>query len=77
MFATLRDELIAEGVAKGEAKGRAEGEAKMLLRLLDARDLNPSEDHRRHIRDCKDEALLQRWFDRAATGSDVAAVFDD
>lgn len=77
MYATLQDELIAKGKASGVAEGIAEGEAKMLIRLLDSRDLSPSEDQRRRVRECKDEALLQRWFDRALTATNVAEVFED
>ncbi|MEX1364453.1 MAG: hypothetical protein AB1Z98_15110, partial [Nannocystaceae bacterium] len=77
MYATLQDELITKGKAKGRAEGRAEGKAELLLRLIDSRELNLSEDQRRLVRECKDEALLQRWFDRALTATDVAEVFED
>ncbi len=77
MYATMRDEFIARGEAKGRAKGRAEGEAKMLERLLLKRDLVLTGELRERLAGCEDEALLQRWFDRALTAATLAEIFDD
>lgn len=81
MYTTIREEWLAEGIAKGRAegmaKGRAKGKAQMLERLLDTRGLPLSPELRARIRGCDDEAILQRWFDRAVTAATVAEVFDD
>ncbi|MCA9708382.1 MAG: hypothetical protein KDK70_21210, partial [Myxococcales bacterium] len=80
LYTTIREELIAEGKAKGIAegvlKGKAEGMAQMLERLLVTRQLTLTDELRRRITSCKDEALLQRWFDRALTATCVAEVFE-
>ena len=89
MYMTIRDELIAQGradgmadgIAKGRAdgmaKGRAEGMAQMLIRLLDTRGLALTDELRKRIAHCKDQAVLQRWFDRAVTATALTEVFDD
>ncbi|MEM9460746.1 MAG: hypothetical protein AAGF11_41665 [Myxococcota bacterium] len=74
---TIRDELIAQGRADGMAKGMAKGIAQMLARLLDTRGLALTDELRQRIARCKDEAVLQRWFDRAVTAATLAEVFDD
>ncbi|MEM9460747.1 MAG: Rpn family recombination-promoting nuclease/putative transposase [Myxococcota bacterium] len=81
MYMTIRDELIAQGradgMADGMAKGMAKGIAQMLARLLDTRGLALTDELRQRIARCKDEAVLQRWFDRAVTAATLAEVFDD
>ena len=85
LYTTIREQLLAEGMAKGVAKGKAEGMAegkaegmaRMLERLLDTRGLTLTEELRERLSGCKDEALLQRWFDRAITASTPTEVFDD
>ncbi|MCB9716275.1 MAG: hypothetical protein H6712_20580 [Myxococcales bacterium] len=85
MYATIRDELLAKGRAEGLAEGRADGilqgetkgMARMLERLLDTRGLEPTDELRERVAACKDENLLQRWFDRAVTATSLAEVFDD
>ncbi|MEM9457094.1 MAG: Rpn family recombination-promoting nuclease/putative transposase [Myxococcota bacterium] len=81
MYMTIRDELIAQGRADGKADGKAEGKAEgmgqMLARLLDTRGLALTDQLRKRIAHCKDEALLQRWFDRAVTATTLTEVFDD
>ncbi|MEM9455150.1 MAG: hypothetical protein AAGF11_13295, partial [Myxococcota bacterium] len=81
LYTTIRDELIAEGVLKGRADGltdgRVEGMAKMLEQLLDSRELELTDELRDRIAGCKDESLLQRWFQRAITAKTLTEVFDD
>lgn len=81
MFTTIRDQLLTEGRVQGKTEGltegRAEGLAHALARLLDTRGLTPDGGLRTHIADCKDPALLQRWFDRALTATTLTEVFDD
>ncbi|MEM9453717.1 MAG: hypothetical protein AAGF11_06030 [Myxococcota bacterium] len=64
-------------MADGKADGRAEMLAEMLARLLDTRGFALAEEFRKRIANCKDEALLRRWFDRAVTATTLTEVFDD
>ncbi|MEM9455738.1 MAG: Rpn family recombination-promoting nuclease/putative transposase [Myxococcota bacterium] len=77
MFTTIRDQLITEGEARGETKGEARGLAHALERLLNSRGLKLDKALRTRITDCKDPALLQRWFDRALKATTLTEVFDD
>lgn len=72
MYATIRDQWIADG----KAKGIAEGKAKMLEQLLDTRGLPLTSELRARVMGCDDDLLLQRWFIRAVTASTLAEVFD-
>jgi hypothetical protein len=60
---------------EGEAKGKAEGKAEAVLRLLDARHLDPSQEQRDQVTSCTDAAQLNLWFDRAITAGTAAEVF--
>ncbi|MEM7154135.1 MAG: Rpn family recombination-promoting nuclease/putative transposase [Myxococcota bacterium] len=77
MYTTMLDELLAKGEAKGRIKGRAKGIAEMVERLLDNRGLALTEELRARLADCEDQALLQRWFDRAVTAATLDEVFGD
>jgi predicted transposase/invertase (TIGR01784 family) len=57
----------AEGRAEGESRGEARGRAQSLLKILNSRGLNPSEDLCRRIAACADLATLDKWIDRALT----------
>ncbi|MEM9459540.1 MAG: hypothetical protein AAGF11_35510 [Myxococcota bacterium] len=67
----------ADGLADGRVEGRVEGMAKMLEQLLDSRELELTDEMRGRIAGCKDESLLQRWFQRAITAKTLSEVFDD
>lgn len=56
---------------------RAEGEAEMLLAILTARGLDPTEAERERIRTCTDPEQLLSWAPRAATATSMAEVFED
>ena len=89
LYATIREQLIAEGkaagiaegvakgIAEGVAKGEAKGMARMVERLLDTRGLTLTDELRERLVGCNDAALLQRWFDRAVTATTLTEVFDD
>lgn len=81
LYATIREELIADGMLKGKAEGKAEGKtemlAEMLEQLLDSRELAPTDELRDRVAGCKDESLLRRWFQRALTAATLTEVFDD
>ncbi|MEV5500797.1 hypothetical protein AB0M50_35920 [Nonomuraea fuscirosea] len=69
------ESLLAEGEAKGKAKGKAMGKAEMVLKLLDSRGQVVPEDVRERVMDCRDEATLENWFDRALKGDSVEDLF--
>ncbi|MEM9455740.1 MAG: hypothetical protein AAGF11_16280 [Myxococcota bacterium] len=77
MFTTIRDQLFTDGRDEGRSEGKAEGLAHALERLLDSRELELDDALRTRITDCKDPALLQRWFDRALKATTLTEVFDD
>jgi hypothetical protein len=55
--------------------GVAEGKAKVMIKLLDARGLTPTDAQRRQVTSAIDLAQLDLWFDRAITASTAAEVF--
>jgi len=67
----------ATGEAKGIAKGIVKGEARALLRLLDAKYLDPSQEQRSRVLSCTDVSQLDRWIDRIVTARTAAEVFAD
>jgi len=62
---------------QGKAEGELKGEAKAVLRLLDARRLDPSQDQRQRVTSCTDSAQLDLWLDRAITAGTADEVFAD
>ena len=74
---TFVERIHEQGISEGEAKGKAEGKAEAVLRLLDARDLAPSQEQRQRVTSCTDPAQLDLWFDRAITAGTVTEVFAD
>lgn len=83
----LRAEGRAEGRVEGRVEGRMEGRfegrvegrleevIEKTLRLLDARGIAVSAADAEHVRSCTDPGVLDRWFDRAITASDIEEVF--
>ena len=70
---TFIERIHDQGIAEGEAKGKAEA----ILRLLEARHLNASQEQRAQVMSCTDAATLDVWFDRAITVKNAAEVFAD
>ncbi|MGW6902902.1 hypothetical protein [Streptomyces sp. NPDC054940] len=69
---------IAEEIRdEGRAEGRTEGRAEDILRLLDRRGIDVSNDDRERITSCDDLGVLGRWFDRAITAASTTEVFAD
>jgi hypothetical protein len=77
VFATIRDEYIAEGQAKGRTEGEAKGMVTLLLRLLDQRGLPLTVEIEHQVSRCEDPEQLQRWFDRALQATRIEDVFSD
>jgi hypothetical protein len=68
---TILDRVHDQGIAEGKAEGKAEA----VLRLLDARHLDPSQEQRDRVTSCTNAAQLDLWFDRAITAGTAAEVF--
>lgn len=73
VFATIREEYIAEG----EARGHLQGMTTMFLHLLDQRGLPITVEVEQQVARCQDDAQLQRWFDRALVATRIEDVFAD
>jgi len=58
------------------AEGRAEGQATMLLRVLQARGLDLSDELRERILSCSDSETLNAWADRAVIAKSADEIFD-
>jgi flagellar biosynthesis/type III secretory pathway protein FliH len=71
-----RAEGHAQGKREGYAEGEREGMARMLLGILDARQIPLDASQRARIRGA-DPDQLTRWSVRAAIYTTVAAIFDE
>ncbi|MQY22137.1 hypothetical protein [Nocardia macrotermitis] len=71
----LRAEGRAAGEAAGRAAGRVEDGVEKILRLLGKRGVPVSAKDEKRIRSCGDIEVLDRWFDRAITATDISEVF--
>jgi hypothetical protein len=67
----------AEGLTEGRAKGRAEEAARNLLTVLRARGIAVPDAVRERILTQEDPERLERWLEKAAVASSVAAVLDE
>lgn len=63
--------------AEGRAEGRLEDVIDKILRLLHTRGIAVPAAAEERIRSCADLDVLDRWFDRAITASNIAEVFAD
>ena len=67
----------AEADAEEYAEGRAEGRAEALLIVLRVRGIAVPDAVRERILAQKDPERLERWMEKAAFASSVAAVIDE
>ena len=65
----------AKGRAEGEAKGRAEGEARIVLRVLQTRGIELTNEQRELITGCTDLEQLETWGCRAVTADSAHELF--
>ena len=56
-------------------EGRAEGRAGAILRVLDRRGIDVSDEDRERIASCDDLDMLDLWLDRAITATSASEVF--
>jgi hypothetical protein len=68
---------VLDAMASAEVEGEAKGKAEAVVRLLEARHLNASQEQRAQVMSCTDAAKLDLWFDRAITVQTAAEVFAD
>jgi uncharacterized ferritin-like protein (DUF455 family) len=76
---TLFEETYLEGKAAGIAEGKAEGKAEdrvtLILRVLNKRGIDVSQDTRDRITTCTDLDTLTLWFDRSLTATTAEDLF--
>ncbi|MEZ4451700.1 MAG: hypothetical protein R3B09_19695 [Nannocystaceae bacterium] len=61
--------------AEGEAKGKTEGKAEVLLDLLKHRGIVITDEDRRRVAACSDDAQISAWIVRVLTADSREAVF--
>jgi hypothetical protein len=76
MYATIADQLHAEGHTAGHAAGLAAGLAAALLGVFQHRALPIPEPIRERVLATRDERQLQRWFDRAFNVTSADELFE-
>ena len=67
---------LTEGLTQGRTEGRIEEAARAVLTVLRVRGLVVPDADRERILSEKDPERLERWLEKAAVASSVAAVFD-
>jgi hypothetical protein len=67
----------AEGLAEGRTEGRTEEAARAVLTVLQVRGLAVPDAVRERILSQKDPERLERWLEKAAVATSVAAVLDE
>ncbi len=67
----------AEGLTEGRTEGRVEEAARAVLTVLRVRGLVVPDAVRERILAQKDPERLERWLEKAAVASSVAAVLDE
>ena len=72
-----REEGRQEGRQEGHDQGAAETKANDILKVIDARDLNPTKKQRENVTAAAGLDRLNLWFDRALTAKTAAAIFKD
>ena len=68
---------IEQGIEQGIERGAVADAAEKLLKVLDARGLQPTDAQRAQVVGSTDLADLNKWFDRALTAKAAADVFKD
>jgi hypothetical protein len=68
---------VAQGLTEGLTKGRTEEAARNLLTVLRARNIAVPDEVRERILAQKDPERLERWLEKAAVATSVAAVLDE
>jgi hypothetical protein len=72
-----KSDFIENFVEQGLEKGRVQGKREDLLKVLDLRDLRPTEEQRTRVDSSTGLAQLAPWFERSLTAATAAEVFTD
>lgn len=71
-----KNEFSRTHVEKGKALGRVEQARESTLLVLEARDIETSDEVLERIMRCTDLGQLEIWFDRAITAATADELFD-
>jgi hypothetical protein len=71
------ENFVEQGLEQGLEKGRVQGKREDLLKVLDLRDLRPTEEQRTRVDSSTGLAQLALWFERSLTAATAAEVFTD
>jgi hypothetical protein len=71
------ESYVQIGIEQGLEQGAASTKAQDILKVMDARELKPSQEQRAKITAAAGLAQLDLWFDRALTADTAADVFKD
>lgn len=74
-IAIMQEQILDEIREESRNAARIDARIELLVQLLDKRGLL-DQSTRERIEHCRDQAQLQRWFDRAITATTAAAIFD-
>jgi hypothetical protein len=66
-----KSDFIESYVLQGEVKAKAEA----VLKVIDARGIDVTDQQRDEVSACADVAQLDEWFDRALVATSAADVF--
>ena len=72
-----RAEGLSEGRTEGRTEGRAEGGCARLLTVLRVRGIAVPDAIRERILTQKDPERLERWLEKAAVASSLAAIIEE
>lgn len=72
-----RGTMIERSFLKGVAAGQAEERSRLILSVLEKRDIPTTDDHRARIADCTDLDVLDRWWDRVLTVDSAEELFTE
>jgi hypothetical protein len=68
---------VEQGREQGLEQGAIRAKAEAILKVLDVRQLDPTQTQRDQVTVATDLAQLDRWFDRSLTAATAAEVFAD
>jgi hypothetical protein len=71
------ESFVEQGLEQGLEQGRVEAKREVVLKALDLRRLQPTEEQRARVDASTDLAQLDRWFERSQTAISADEVFSD
>jgi hypothetical protein len=70
-----KSDFIEGFVHQGEIKGKSEAKAEDVLKIIDARAIDVTDEQRDQVSSCTDIAQLDQWFDSALTAQTATDIF--